>query len=100
MIEEVGSPLVRVNLDVYSMTDEGRPYAEIIEEVGRFLANFHANDTNGLGPGMGSANYREIIEALRKIGYRGWLSVEILFNVEDPVATAKASIAFLRNLLS
>ena len=99
MVEEVGSPALRINLDVYSMTDEGRPYAEIIREVGGLLANFHANDTNGLGPGMGAADYRSIIGALREVGYGGWLSVEVLAPVEDPVAVAGASIRHLRELL-
>ena len=99
MVEEVGSPALAVNLDVYSMTDEGRPYREIIRSAGRLLAHFHANDTNGLGPGMGSADYCEILTALREVGYEGWLSVEILAEVDDPLATARRSIEYLRRAL-
>jgi sugar phosphate isomerase/epimerase len=100
MVEEVGSPALRVNLDVYSMSDEGRPYAEIIEEVGPLLAHFHANDTNGLGPGMGEADYGEILAALRRVGYAGWLSVEVLAPVDKPLEVARASIEYLRQLLA
>jgi len=100
MVEEVGSPALRVNLDVYSMSDEGRPYAEIIEEVGPLLAHFHANDTNGLGPGMGEADYGEILAALRRVGYAGWLSVEVLAPVDKPLEVAKASIEYMRRLLT
>ncbi|RLF01343.1 MAG: hypothetical protein DRK00_11615 [Thermoprotei archaeon] len=99
MIKEVGSPALAVHLDVYSMADEGRPYREIIGRAGGLLVHFHANDTNGLGPGMGDADYREILNALREVGYRGWLSVEVLKEVEDPVAVAKASVEYLRSLL-
>ncbi len=95
MLEEVGSPALRINLDVYSMTDEGRPYADIIRDAGPHLAHFHANDTNGLAPGMGSANYREILLALKTIGYGGWLSVEILAPIDDPVGAAKAGLKHL-----
>lgn len=96
MVEEVGSPALRINLDVYSMTDEGRPYGEIIREAGQLLAHFHANDTNGLAPGMGSADYHEILNALKSIGYEGWLSMEVLMPVEDPVEVARRGLQCLR----
>lgn len=99
MLEEVGSPALEINLDVYSMTDEGRPYADIIGDAGPYLAHFHANDTNGLAPGMGSANYREILLALKAVGYEGWLSVEILAPADDPVSAAKAGLGHLREML-
>jgi len=100
MVKEVGSPALRVNLDVYSMTDEGRPYGEIIREAGPLLAHFHANDTNGLAPGSGSADYREILSTLRSVGYGGWLSIEILGSVEDPLEAARTGLRHLRSLLA
>jgi len=100
MVEEVGSPALRVALDVYSMTDEGRPYGAIIREAGGLLAHFHANDTNGLAPGMGSADYREILGALREVGYGGWLSIEVLRPVDDPVDVARRGLQHLRSLFS
>lgn len=100
MLEEVGSPFLKINLDVYSMTDEERPYADIIKDAGSHLAHFHANDTNGLAPGMGSANYREILLALKTVGYRNWISVEILTPIDDPVSAAKAGLVNLREQIS
>ncbi|MEM1508634.1 MAG: sugar phosphate isomerase/epimerase family protein [Thermofilaceae archaeon] len=96
MLEEVGSPALKINLDVYSMTDEERPYIDIIEDAGSHLVHFHANDTNGLAPGTGSANYLEILLALKTVGYKGWLSVEILTPIDDPVSVAKAGLINLR----
>lgn len=100
VLERVGSPYLRINLDVFSMSDEAREYSEIIEEAGQYLVHFHANDTNGLAPGMGSADYNDIIRALRKVGYDSWLSVEVLSPVEDPVGVAKTGIQNLRSFLS
>ena len=99
MVEEVGSPYLVINLDVYSMTYEGRPYREIIARVNGLLAHFHANDTNGLGPGFGKADYEEIIAALKLVGYTGWLSVEVLAEVDNPVVMAKLCLKLLRQLL-
>ncbi|RLE61536.1 MAG: sugar phosphate isomerase/epimerase [Thermoprotei archaeon] len=98
LVEAVDSPSFRLILDVYSMSDENKPYSEIIRRAGRYLSHFHANDTNGLGPGMGNADYNEIASALREIGYRGYLSVEILKSVEDPLDIARRSYNFLRKI--
>lgn len=100
MVEQVGSPALRINLDVYSMTDENRPYGEIIREAGPLLAHFHANDTGGMAPGTGCADYRGILSALKSIGYRGWLSIEILAQVENPVEAARGGLFYLRSLLT
>jgi len=77
LIEDVGSPSFRLILDVRSMFDEGRPHDEVIRESGEYLAHFHANDDNGLGPGFGRADYGRIARALRDVGYRGYASVEV-----------------------
>ena len=96
LVEEVGSPGLRLILDVYSMTDEGRPYGEIIRRGGRYLVHFHANDTNKLGPGFGDADYIEILNALREVGYRGFLSVEVFDTSPGAERIASESIGNLK----
>ena len=78
------------------MTDEGRPYGEIIRRGGRYLVHFHANDTNKLGPGFGDADYIEILNALREVGYRGFLSVEVFDTSPGTERIASESIGNLK----
>lgn len=99
LVEAVDSPSFRLVLDVYSMSDEGRPYGEIIRRAGSLLVHFHANDTNGLGPGFGDADYRQIISALRDVGYDGYLSVEVFDTSPGPEYIARRSIENLTNFL-
>ncbi len=96
LIKDVNHERFRLILDVYSMTDEGRPYSDIIREGKDYLVHFHANDTNKLGPGFGKANYKEIIDTLREIGYRGFLSVEVFDFSPGPEIIARKSIDFLK----
>ncbi|OYT29749.1 MAG: D-tagatose 3-epimerase [Thermofilum sp. ex4484_79] len=100
LIQDVNHENFKLILDVYSMTDEGRPYSEIIKEGKDFLAHFHANDTNGLGPGFGKANYTEIIQALREINYNNYLSVEVFDFSPGPKYIASKSIENLRKFTS
>lgn len=96
MLNDVGHPNLRINLDVYSMSDEGKPMDELIRHAGPMLAHFHANDTNGRGPGHGDADYQAIAKALKEIEYRGFISVEILEPCNDPLAMAVDSMINLR----
>jgi len=96
MVNEVDDPHLQIVLDVYSMSDEGRPLDEIIREVGPHLRHFHANDTGGLAPGQGDADYRAVVRALRDIGYQGYVSVEVFNRSKDPLTLASESINTLR----
>jgi sugar phosphate isomerase/epimerase len=94
-----GSPALKIILDVKAMASEGRPIPEIIAETGPHFAYFHANDPNLKGPGFGAMDFRPILEALRKVDYRDYVSVEV-FNFDDgPEAIAERSIAYLRRCL-
>jgi len=77
LIEDVAEPSFKLILDVRSMADEGRPIHEIVADGREHLTHFHANDTNGLGPGFGKADYHKIARTLLEIGFSGYASVEI-----------------------
>lgn len=98
LVKDVNEEAFRIILDVYSMTDEGRPYSEIIKEANGFLVHFHANDTNKLGPGFGEADYKDIREGLLAIGYNGFLSVEVFDTSPGIEKIATESIRFLRKI--
>ncbi|MHA1733601.1 MAG: sugar phosphate isomerase/epimerase family protein [Promethearchaeota archaeon] len=98
-VGEVGSPAVRVHLDAKAMSTESSDVAGVIRKVGKGnLAHFHANDPNGLGPGMGELDFHPIAAALREIGYDGWVSVEAFDKTVDPVDLARASYDYLRSV--
>lgn len=89
-------PSVGYILDCKAMS--GMP----LEIIGTILAHghgaghFHSNCPDGLGPGMGSLDFRPILSALRKSGYDGWISTEPFQYEPDPETVAETALRTLR----
>ncbi|HUV05636.1 MAG TPA: sugar phosphate isomerase/epimerase family protein [Armatimonadota bacterium] len=96
MVHEVNKPHFRTMLDVKSMCSEGKPVPRIIEEAGELVMHVHANDAGGRGPGAGDTDFREIAAALRKIGFDGYVSVEVFDFKPDPLTIAVESLEYLK----
>jgi sugar phosphate isomerase/epimerase len=98
LAELVRSPRCRLHLDVKAMSSEPNPIEVIIKESREWLAHFHVNDPNLLGPGMGDVEYGPIMTALAEINYSGWLSLEVFKYEPSPLEIGQRSIEYLRKI--
>lgn len=92
------SPAARIILDVKAMCSESRPIPEIIRTSAPHFAHFHANDRNLKGPGFGDVDFRPIAAALRKVGYSGYVSVEVFDFSDGPETIATRSLSYLKEV--
>ncbi len=96
LIDRVGSPQVQLHLDCKAMATEATPIVELIRQNRRWLAHFHANDPNRQGPGFGSLDFVPIFQALKEVGYDGWVSVEVFDYTPGIERLARESIEYMR----
>jgi sugar phosphate isomerase/epimerase len=95
LVEAVGEPNLALMPDVFHMNIEDASIAGALERHARHVAYVHLADSNRLAPGQGHIDFDAVFAALRRIGYDGWASVEILPR-PDPDSAARAAIEFLR----
>ena len=70
---------------------------EALMAAGKRLGYVHFPDSNRLAAGQGHIDFRELVGALRKIGYDGYLGAEIL-PLPDSQTAARQAIEFFRVL--
>jgi sugar phosphate isomerase/epimerase len=97
LIDRIGSPRVRLLLDVKAMSSEAKPIPEIITASSRHLEHFHANDANLQGPGFGAVDFAPIFATLDRVGYDRWVSVEVFDYAPGIERLVRDSIDYMRN---
>jgi D-psicose/D-tagatose/L-ribulose 3-epimerase len=75
-VQAVDSPNARILLDTFHMNIEENFLGEAIEKAGSWLGHFHIGENNRLPPGYGHIPWTEVGNALRKIGYQGYVVME------------------------
>jgi sugar phosphate isomerase/epimerase len=76
-----------------------------IRKLAPHIRHFHLEDIaasrvhHHLIPGEGAVDFKATLEAIREIGYDGWLTVELYPNIADPDQAARRAIEVLRPLV-
>ncbi|MCS7303588.1 MAG: sugar phosphate isomerase/epimerase [Thermoguttaceae bacterium] len=99
LIQRIGSPQVRLHLDCKAMSSEKVPIPDLIRQYHQLLVHFHANDPNRQGPGFGQLDFIPILDALKQVGYQGWVSVEVFDYSPGVERLAKESLQYLQACL-
>ena len=90
LIKAVGSPALKLHLDTFHMNIEEKNQAASILKAGKHLAHFHACGSDRGTPGNDHIDWKPIVKALRKIGYKGDVVIESFTTDVKVIARAAA----------
>ncbi|MFO0876162.1 MAG: sugar phosphate isomerase/epimerase family protein [Gemmataceae bacterium] len=86
---------VRLLADLFHMNIEEDNLADALRAAGSHIGHVHFVDSNRRPAGLGHLDYAPIAQALKQIGYAGFLSAEAL-SYPDPDAAAQQTIETFR----
>jgi D-psicose/D-tagatose/L-ribulose 3-epimerase len=90
MVNDVGSPNLKVHLDTFHMNIEEKDQAAAIKKVGKLLAHVHACGSDRGTPGGDHIAWPEIVKALRAVKYDGDVVIESFTTDVKVIARAAA----------
>ena len=90
MIQDVGSPVLKLHLDTFHMNIEEKNQGKAIRKAGKLLAHFHACGSDRGTPGNDHIDWKPIAAALTAIKYKGDVVIESFTTDVKVIARAAA----------
>jgi sugar phosphate isomerase/epimerase len=96
-MKHIDSPAIGLNFDIghhYCVKDDP---ASTIERLAKYVRHIHLEDIaatrvhHHLIPGEGAIDFAAVLRAIRKIGYQGWITIELYPYVDDPDHAARTA---------
>lgn len=81
--------------DVFHMNIEDAQIGETLARHGELVKYIHFADSNRLAPGQGHLDFEDVLRGLRRGGFDGWASIEILPRPDPDTAARQAASAVL-----
>jgi D-psicose/D-tagatose/L-ribulose 3-epimerase len=97
VVREINSPAVRTMFDCHNAEDEAEPHSALIERNFDLIHHVHVNEMDGRRPGTGNYDFRSLFRTLDRLGYHGWISLEVFDFKPDPDTVALESIKYLKS---
>lgn len=98
MVREIDHPAVQTMFDTHNAVAEPLPHDELIRKHAELIRHVHINEMDGRHPGTGSYDFSVPMQALKDIGYEGWLSLEVFQFEPSGEEIARASSEHLRRI--
>lgn len=100
MVREIAHPAVQTMFDTHNAVAEESPHDQLIKEHASLIRHVHINEMDGRHPGTGSYDFSVPMQALKDIGYDGWLSLEVFKFEPSGEEIARISSQYLRDIES
>jgi D-psicose/D-tagatose/L-ribulose 3-epimerase len=97
VVREINSPAVRTMFDCHNAEDETEPHSALIEKNFDLIRHVHVNEMDGRRPGTGDYDFRSLFRTLDRLGYHGWISLEIFDFQPDADTVAVESLKYLKS---
>jgi len=99
VVRKMGNEHFKLMVDLFHMNLEDKSIEKSFIEAKPYLTHIHICDSNRLAPGRGNLDFKKIMHIIKLIGYRGYISAEIIQFPRQEIALEE-TITVLRPFLS
>lgn len=98
IVQQINSPAIQTMFDTHNAVDETEPHPELVERYFDFIRHVHVNEMDGRYPGTGDYDFGALFETLIRLGYQGWVSLEVFDFKPGAAEIAQRSITHLKSI--
>ncbi len=100
LVDAVGHPAIQMMFDFHNTADESRPLDELIRQYVDVIYHVHVQEMDGrhLGRGNSGHDFVDAFQAMKDLGYRDWVSLEVFDFTPDGRAIAEESMQVLQKI--
>lgn len=98
LVREIDHPAVQTMFDTHNAVAETTPHDQLIEDYADLIRHVHINEMDGRHPGTGTYDFSVPLQALKDVGYDGWLSLEVFQFEPSGEEIARISSRYLREI--
>lgn len=104
LLAELSCPNLGLNLDLGHAKVAGESLSSTIKQFAGKIWNIHLEDIRGrkhyhLVPGEGDMDFKEALDTLSSIGYKGFITLELYTCADNPDDAAKKSLQYLNQFV-
>jgi sugar phosphate isomerase/epimerase len=104
-MDQIDSPAIGLNFDIGHFYCVGDEAAAAIRRLAPFIRHFHLEDIaatrvhHHLIPGEGAIDFTSTFQAIREIGYDGWITIELYPYIDNPDVAAQTALERVTEIL-
>jgi D-psicose/D-tagatose/L-ribulose 3-epimerase len=95
IVARIGNAGLATMFDTHNTAGEKEPAPVLIEKYFRYIRHVHVNEMDGRYPGSGHYDFASVLNALRRLNYQRWVSVEVFDFTAGGDAIARESLRAL-----
>lgn len=101
MMQETGKKNVKLMFDTHHVIVMGEVMSDYVHRMGKDLVHIHLSDNDRLPPGQGIGDFPGLIDALRRVEFDGYLSMECGWTKRglSPDWVARTSLEYTKPLV-
>jgi len=96
IVKQIGSPAIQTMFDTHNAVKESQPHGALIKKHARHIRHVHLNEMDGRHPGTGTYDFKSLLQALKEMSYRNWVSLEVFDFTAGPETIARESARLVR----
>jgi fructoselysine 3-epimerase len=102
LMRDTGASNVKTMFDTYHAIYRDDVSADHVRILGKDLVHIHCADENRAAPGDGMVDWLGVLQAVKDVGFSGYLTMEIGFHTRraDPDEYARRALTYLKGLES